>query len=200
MIDIQQILRLHHETVERWHSTDIDQPYTGVYGLVCEQHAFNYQLWHEEDIARSPTASDEELASVKRAIDRFNQQRNDWIEKVDQWIVGDLLESRVSPAPDAPRNTETPGSAIDRLSILALRIYHLREQTSRTDVDDAHLRSVNQKIGVALAQRQDLSRSLSELLDDIYAGTKRHGTYHQMKMYNDPTLNPEIYARHRKAG
>ena len=200
MIDIDQILELHRRTVDRWHHEPIDQPYESVYGLICEQHSFNFQLWHQEDIARSPTASDEEIAKVKRAIDGFNQQRNDWIEKIDEWIVADLDEKGIQADPAMSRNTETPGSAIDRLSIMALRLYHLDEQAQRGDATPELVASVNQKIAVGFAQRQDLSQSLHELLTDIYAGRKQHGTYRQMKMYNDPRLNPQIYNARRKAG
>ena len=200
MIDVERILEIHRDAVIRWHEEPLDQPYTGVYGLVCEQHSFNYQLWHQEDIARSPTATDEEIARVKRSIDGFNQQRNDWIERIDEWIVADLQGQGIEPTADASRNTETPGSAIDRLSIMALRLYHLDEQAQRTDAEQDLIASVNRKIAVGLAQQRDLSKSLGELLADIYAGRKQHGTYRQMKMYNDPRLNPQIYNAHRRAG
>ena len=200
MIDVDQVLELHRDTVIRWHDEPIDQPYDSVYGLVCEQHSYNFQLWHQEDIARSPTASDEEIAKVKRAIDGFNQQRNDWIEKVDEWIVADLDGKGIRTDSSVPRNTETPGSAIDRLSIMALRLYHLDEQAQRNDATPDLIASVNRKIAVGLAQQRDLSQSLSELLTDIYNGRKRHGTFRQMKMYNDPRLNPQIYNARRKAG
>lgn len=201
MIDVDRVLQIHHETVVRWHEHDIEQRFHGVYGLICQQHAFNFRLWHEEDIARSPDATDQEIAQVKRNIDKLNQQRNDWIEKIDEWLLGDLAERRVAPLSDARKNTETPGSAIDRLSIMSLRLYHLNEQASRSNVDEALIASVNQKITIGLAQLRDLAQSLRELLADIYSGHRRHGTYQQMKMYNDPQLNPYLYnARHRKAG
>ena len=101
--------------------------------------------------------------------------------------------SGVDVLDDAPMNTETPGCTIDRLSILALRVYHLREQLERDDVSQEHLDSVQQKIAICLLQRDDLKKSLSQLLDDIFAGRKRHRTYRQFKMYNDPTLNPYLY-------
>ena len=200
MINVERILEIHRDTVIRWHAEPLDQPYDGVYGLVCEQHSYNFQLWHQEDIARSPTASDPEIAQVKRSIDRFNQQRNDWIEKIDEWIVADLQHQAIEPDTGACQNTETPGSAIDRLSIMALRLYHLDEQARRTDADSDLIASVNHKIAIGLAQLGDLSKSLSELLADIYTGRKRHGTYRQMKMYNDPRLNPQIYKARRRAG
>ncbi len=193
MIEVKQVNQLHEEAVRRWHVQSIDNPYQGVWSIIGKQHSYNFLLWHEEDVARSPEASDRRIADVKRSIDRYNQQRNDWIEKIDDWLAGHLAELRVAPSQTAPLNTETPGSAIDRLSILALRIYHLREQLERSDVAPAHQESVQNKLAVCLIQQQDLSHSLQELLQDIRAGRKRHRTYRQFKMYNDPTLNPYLY-------
>src|SRR5262245_20532850 len=201
MMDIHRIQRLHTETVERWHQQSIDNPYEGVYTIVCKQHSFNLLLWHEEDVARSPDVPDRRIAEVKRAIDRYNQQRNDWIEKLDDWLTGQLAESRVAAAIDAPLNTETPGSVLDRLSILALRIYHLEEQRDRPEVEQPHRDAVAGKLAICLAQQADLAQSLTELLGDIQVGRKRHRTYRQLKMYNDPALNPYLYqAQPRRAG
>ena len=193
MIDVRRVNQLHRETVQRWHRQPIDNPYEGIWSIVCRQHSFNFLLWHEEDIARSREVPDQRIAEVKRAIDRYNQQRNDWIEKIDDWLTGHLAEARIAAAADAPLNTETPGSAIDRLSILSLRTYHLEEQLARDDVDQRHLELSRHKLSVCRMQQQDLSDSLTQLLDDIVAGRKRHRTYRQLKMYNDPTLNPYLY-------
>lgn len=195
--DVNQIVNLQTETVARWHQEPIDNPYDGILSTICAQHQFNYLLWHEEDIARSRDVTDAEIARVKRSIDRYNQQRNDGIEKVDDQIA-ETLESIGVSAEDAPLNTETPGSAIDRLSIMALRIFHLKEQLDRDDVDQEHFDSVARKIAVCQLQQNDLMNSLSELLDDIFSGRKRHRTYRQFKMYNDPTLNPYLYASNAK--
>lgn len=197
MLDVKRVNQLQLEAVERWHHQAIDNPYQGVWSIICKQHSFNFLLWHEEDIARSKDVSDTRIAEVKRAIDGYNQQRNDWIEKIDDWLSGYLAESRIAAAADATLNTETPGSVIDRLSIQALRIYHLREQLDRNDVDEQHLDSVQQKIAKCLLQHHDLSNSLQQLVDDIANGRKRHQTYRQFKMYNDPSLNPALY---KKAG
>ena len=193
MIDVGRINQLQRETIERWHQESITNPYVGIWSIICTQHSFNFLLWHEEDIARSRDVPDRRIAEVKRAIDGYNQQRNDWIEKIDDWLTGHLAEARVAAATDAPLNTETPGSVIDRLSILALRIYHLQEQLAREDVDASHLDLIRQKLGICLAQQQDLSTSLTQLLQDISTGRKRHRTYRQLKMYNDPSLNPYLY-------
>ena len=201
MIDVRHVTDLHLKMVIRWHEQDIDNPYDGVLGLVCQQFSYNFHLWHEEDTARSPDVGDARIARVKRAIDRLNQQRNDWIEKIDNWIAAELARRDVSPPPDAPLNTETPGSVIDRLSILALRIYHLQEQAQRRDVAPGHVQSVLQKLAVCLQQHDDLSVALSQLLTELLAGRKRHKTYRQLKMYNDPALNPYLYqAKKRLAG
>ena len=192
-IDVNAICQLHQDTVESWHHQEVDNPYDGLLSVVCQQHQFNFLLWHEEDIARSPDVGDKKIAAVKRAIDGYNQKRNDWIEKIDDWITGQLMELRIAPATDAKQNTETPGSAMDRLSIMSLRIYHMLEQLERTDASDSHLDSVRQKLARCYEQKTDLANSLTELLGDIYAGRKQHKTYRQFKMYNDPNLNPYLY-------
>ena len=193
MIDVAAVVALHRDMVVRWHSHEVDNPYDGFLGLVCRQCSFNYLLWHEEDIARSPDVNDAEIARVKRSIDRYNQQRNDAIEQLDDWITAKLAELNIVPRSDARQASETAGSVIDRLSILALRIYHLQEQTERADASPQHIESVQRKLAIALAQHDDLSQSLAELVDDIFSGHRRHKTYRQMKMYNDPALNPYLY-------
>ncbi len=194
MINVEHINKLQRDTVDRWHNEPIDNPFGGLEATICKQHSFNFQLWHQEDIARSRDVSDAQIAEVKRAIDGFNQQRNDWIEKVDDQITAMLKLKDITVSHDAPLNTETPGSAIDRLSIMALRVYHLREQLERTDADQQHRETVENKLAVCLMQQADLSQSLQALLNDIFAGKKKHRTYRQNKMYNDPTLNPYLYA------
>ena len=194
---VAELTQLQIETVARWHHEAICNPYQGIRQLVCTQHEYNYRLWHEEDTARSPTANDQEIANVKRAIDKLNQARNDMIEKVDDAITEKLCQAGVMPAADATSNTETAGSAIDRLSIMALRLYHYREQFERDDLDAEQRERVNARIVLCEQQHADLSHSLQQLLDDIFAGRKQHKTYRQMKMYNDPSLNPAIYGSGR---
>lgn len=192
-IDADSIVNLQQELVARWHEQDIENPYTGFLGLVCQQHEFNYRLWHEEDVARSPSVSDTEIAQVKRAIDKLNQQRNDMIEKLDDSITVRLHDANVMAADTAPINTETAGSTIDRLSIMSLRLYHYEEQLHRTDADGDHKAKVAERIAICRLQHSDLTFALSQLLDDLFAGRKQHKTYRQFKMYNDPSLNPAIY-------
>lgn len=201
MIDVKQVTQLHRETVALWHDSPVSNPYSSLMEIVCKQHSFNFLLWHEEDIARSRDVGDARIAEVKRSIDGYNQNRNDWIEKIDDWITEYLQQNLIQAPSSAQLNTETPGSVIDRLSILALRIYHLNEQAERADASPEHIESVQRKIAVCLLQHDDLSISLEQLLGDIGAGRKRHLTYRQFKMYNDPTLNPYLYqAQSRKAG
>ncbi len=196
---------MQEDCVVRWHREPIDNPFAtectsdSLFATACQQHQFNFLLWHEEDIARSPDVSDSKIAEVKRNIDRFNQQRNDWIEKIDDWITADLVAKKIQCPIDAKLNTETPGSAMDRLSIMSLRIFHLNEQLSRPDVDQQHLEKVNVRLTVCRLQQKDLGQSLGELLIDIYSCTKRHRTYRQMKMYNDPTLNPYLYGNSKSS-
>jgi hypothetical protein len=201
MIDVKQITALHRTTTQLWHQQEIANPHRDLLYVVCEQHKFNYLLWHEEDIARSRDVGDQKIAAVKRAIDGYNQKRNDAIEKIDDYLKQQLDGRGIVPAEIAKLNTETPGQAIDRLSILALRIYHMDEQLERPDVDQAHLASVRGKLEILHTQHDDLSASLQELLTDIFAGRKRLKLYRQFKMYNDPTLNPYLYQTPlRKAG
>ena len=200
MIDVDEVMKLHAMTVAEWHNQPISNDYTGFLGLVCQQHIYNFELWHQEDIARSPEVGDAEIAQVKRRIDKFNQQRNDAIEKLDD-AISDMLQKNPVPLKSGARqNTETAGSVVDRLSIMALRLYHYEEQIERSDVDQKHLEKVTARIQLCREQQRDLAQGLRELLADIFAGAKRHKTYRQMKMYNDATLNPYLYQQKKTVG
>lgn len=200
MINVQEITDLHAHTVALWHTQDVANPYSGLLSLVCQQHSYNYLLWHEEDVARSPDVGDARIAQVKRAIDGYNQKRNDGIEKLDAFFLQVLAEQKIEPQPGARQNTETPGSAIDRLSILSLRRYHMQEQVDRTDASDEHREKARTRLAVCNDQHRDLSQSLVELLEDIFAGRKRLKVYFQFKMYNDPTMNPYLYGKEQPKG
>jgi hypothetical protein len=195
MLNAAEIVELQSTTVADWHRSPLDNSYEGLLGLVCQQHQFNYQLWHQEDIARSPDVSDAQIANVKRAIDRLNQLRNDWIERLDDWLTRTLDERQIQPMAGAKQNSETPGSIIDRLSILALRIYHLEEQLERADIDQEHFQKVQQRLAICRVQQSELATCLAELWEAITRGELRHRTYRQFKMYNDPTMNPYLYQR-----
>jgi hypothetical protein len=193
MIDVKQITALHKGTTRLWHRQEIENNQRELLHAVCEQHRFNFLLWHEEDIARSKDVGDAKIAEVKRAIDGYNQKRNDAIEKVDDYLKRQLELRGIVPAANAKLNTETPGQAIDRLSILALRIYHMEEQLERTDATPEHLATVRGKLEILYIQHDDLTAALQELLSDIFAGRNKLKLYRQFKMYNDPTLNPYLY-------
>ena len=201
LLDVPAVVALHRRLVALWHDQPEAAPFDpGLMGTIARQHRFNFLLWHEEDKARCPEASDAQIAAVKRAIDAYNQKRNDWMERIDDGITEELARRRVVPRPEARPRTETPGSAIDRLSILSLRIYHLEEEAARPDATPEHLESVQEKLAVCLAQLDDLAEALAVLLEDILEGRVRHKTYRHLKMYNDPELNPYLYRVRRKAG
>jgi len=194
LLNVLEITRMQDETTDRWHRLvpPLPPPSATLPDLVIAQHRANFDLWHEEDKARDPGASDSEIASVKRSIDRLNQYRNDLIEKIDLQLIS-VLEDVMRPSSDAPLHSETPGMMIDRLSILALKIFHTREQAERTDAGDAHRQKNTERLEILLEQRSDLAVALDALLRDAAEGHRRFKLYRQMKMYNDPELNPVIY-------
>ena len=147
--------------------------------------------WHYEDIIRDPHLNPVEGMQLKHRIDRSNQDRTDLVEQIDAYFR--QLFSDVTPLPDATINTESPAWAIDRLSILAVKIYHMREQAERLDATEEHRRKCAAKLAVLLEQQKDLSTAIDQLLDDIKAGRKYMKVYKQMKMYNDTDTNPVLY-------
>ncbi|MBR1464699.1 MAG: DUF4254 domain-containing protein [Prevotella sp.] len=147
--------------------------------------------WHFEDIIRDPHINPEEALLLKRRIDRSNQDRTDLVEQIDSYFRQKYSEVKVLP--DARINTESPAWAVDRLSILALKIYHMREQAERTDATEEHRLKCRQKLNVLLEQQVDLSTAIDQLLEDIETGRKYMKVYRQMKMYNDPATNPVLY-------
>ena len=179
--------------VAHWHDVEPAHAEEGLGGRICDLHRFNFLLWHEEDIARSPDVTDARIAQVKRAIDRYNQARNDAIEKVDDWLIEELGRRGIAAAADAPAATETPGSAIDRLSILQLRRFHMREQVERADATQEHREKAASRLVVLDMQRDHLTAALGRLLAEIFAGQRPLRVFRQMKMYNDPTMNPYLY-------
>ncbi len=162
--------------------------------LVASQHRANFDLWHIEDEARAPGASDTELAEVKRRVDQTNQRRNDLAEELDRVLLA-WLEARNLPDPAAPLHSESPGLMIDRLSILALKIYHTREETKRADASQDHLERNRLRLAILEEQRADLANCLDALWRQTLAGARRFKLYRQLKMYNDPALNPAIYGK-----
>ena len=166
--------------------------------LVSMQHYVNFELWHQEDMARDPDAPDSKIAAVKRSIDVLNQRRNDMIEQIDQYLLDVLQSKKIKFTSETEMNSETPGSIIDRLSINALKIYHMDEEIQRADVPDEHRKKCSKKLSVLNEQRNDLKNCLDKLLADLSSGRKRLKIYHQMKMYNDENLNPILYQKVKK--
>ncbi len=181
----------------RW--DDVDRPLENPYEpgtldrLLYHKCWIDTVQWHLEDIIRNPEIDPAEALKIKRRIDRSNQERTDMVEYVDSYLLDKYKE--IVPAPDARLNTETPAWAVDRLSILALKLYHMARETRRTDVDEAHRAACRQKLDVLRLQQADLSQAIEELIEDIEAGRKFMKTYKQMKMYNDPALNPVLYGK-----
>jgi len=161
---------------------------------VARQHRANFDLWHIEDEARAPGASDAALADVKRRIDRTNQLRNDLAEELDRWLM-EWLATQGLPAASAPLHSESPGLMIDRLSIQALKIYHTREEAERPDAPEGHDARNLERLAVLKEQRADLAGCLEALWQGTLNGTRRFKLYRQLKMYNDPLLNPAIYRK-----
>lgn len=159
---------------------------------VCRQHRANFELWHIEDEARRPGATDAEMAEVKRRVDRTNQRRNDLAEKLDLFLLAHL-EPFGLPDPTAELHSESPGLMIDRLSILALKIFHTREETLRSDVDHEHVERNEARLRILLEQRRDLANCLDRLWEQVGRCKRRFKLYRQLKMYNDPSLNPAVY-------
>ena len=148
--------------------------------------------WPLEDIIRDPHIDPVEALNLKRRIDRSNQDRTDLVEQIDSYFR--MIYNDVKPLADATINTESPAWAVDRLSILALKIYHMKEQVDRSDASDEHIDKCQKKLNVLLEQQVDLGTAIDQLLDDIKAGRKYMKVYRQMKMYNDPSTNPILYA------
>ena len=147
--------------------------------------------WHFEDIIRDPEINPAEALTLKRRIDKSNQDRTDLVEQIDTYFRE--LYAGVKALPDATINTESPAWAVDRLSILYLKIFHMKEQVERTDADQTHVQKCQAKLDVLLEQRKDLSTAIDQLLADIESGKKYMKVYRQMKMYNDPSTNPVLY-------
>lgn len=159
---------------------------------VARQHRANFDLWHIEDEARAPGASDAKIAAVKRRIDRTNQLRNDLAEALDRALL-DMLTPRGLPNAAAPLHSESPGLIIDRLSILALKIFHTREEAERPGAPPGHSERNQERLAILIEQRGDLASCLDDLWQQTLAGQRRFKLYRQLKMYNDPALNPAIY-------
>jgi hypothetical protein len=196
MLSADAIIGLHDELTRTWHLNDsADGSATGVWlQAVAQQHRANFDLWHIEDEARVPSASDAQIAQVKRRIDRTNQLRNDLAEALDSALIG-WLSTQNLPNENAALNSESPGLMIDRLSILALKIYHTREETERSGAEPGHRERNLDRLEILQNQRGDLAGCLDALWRETLAGTRQFKLYRQLKMYNDPSLNPAVYRK-----
>jgi len=194
MLDAFSLARVQDEMTRAWHGAEsaaAGSDLTGVMALTLAQHRANFDLWHEEDKARDPGATDAEITAVKHAIDGLNQRRNDLVEKIDELLLTLAGEQNQ----DAPLNSETPGLMIDRMSILALKIYHTAEEARRETATEAHRDKNAARLAVLEEQRNDLAGCLDALWSEVQKGKRRFKLYRQMKMYNDPELNPVVYGR-----
>lgn len=200
MTFVEKCNKIFQDTTEAYHvKDDIDavfqQPYEAgsIEAELAKKNWIDAVQWHLEDIIRDPNIDPVAALALKRRIDRSNQDRTDLVEKIDSWFREYYKD--VQPLKDATINTESPAWAIDRLSILALKIYHMQQEVARKDASAEHIARCNAKLAVLLEQRVDLSTAIGQLLDDIAAGRKYMKVYQQMKMYNDPATNPVLYGK-----
>ena len=196
----EQANDIFNKTIDDYHLTDnVDEPIRNPY----ERGTIEFDLylknwidtvqWHLEDIIRDPAIDPVAALALKRRIDRSNQERTDLVEQIDSYFY--TMYSDTQPTDSATINTESPAWAVDRLSILALKIYHMQEQVRRTDATDEHKAKCQAKLDILLQQRADLSLAIDQLLDDFANGRKYMKVYRQMKMYNDPATNPVLYKK-----
>ncbi|QNI35503.1 DUF4254 domain-containing protein [Edaphobacter albus] len=196
MLDAPSITRIHDAANQEWHRSPStqDEPLQTLEQIIRAQHQANFSLWHEEDKARDPEATDPQIATVKRSIDRLNQRRNDLMERIDTTLLAHF-HAALTDHPNSRLHSETPGMMIDRLSILSLKIFHTEEETQRTTATEEHRQRNRERLQLLQEQRSDLARALDTLFEDITHGRTRFKLYRQMKMYNDPDLNPAIYGK-----
>ncbi|MBQ9362771.1 MAG: DUF4254 domain-containing protein [Bacteroidaceae bacterium] len=196
----QQAVPIFDKVIRDYHFTDdvnqqINNPYemgTIEYYLYIKAWIDTVQ-WHLEDLIRDPQIDPVDALRLKRRIDKSNQDRTDIVEMIDAYFLTTYQD--IKQLPDATINTESPAWAVDRLSILALKIYHMKEQVNRKDASEAHVAVCQKKLAVLLEQQKDLSTAIDQLLADIEAGRKFMKVYKQMKMYNDPSTNPVLYGK-----
>jgi hypothetical protein len=193
--------KIFEQSIIDYHKTDnvdaiINNPYPSsvlLEHLLYHKNWIDTVQWHLEDIVRNPTIAPAEGLALKRRIDASNQERTDMVEYIDSYFLAQYKDAPLDP--DAGINTESPAWAIDRLSILALKIYHMQAEANRKDASAEHIIACTEKSAVLLEQQRDLSKAIDELLEDISKGKKFMKVYKQMKMYNDPSLNPVLYGK-----
>jgi hypothetical protein len=194
IIDVSAISVLHRASIVAWKASEVVLSAMDFLALVEQNHAFNYKLWHAEDKARREDKGYAFVYHAKREIDGYNQQRNDCMEKMDE-VIWTQLNPTTSER--CPVHSETPGMMIDRLSILALKQYHMAEQVKRDDVDSTHRQSCFEKCERIQAQQAQLTQCLDDVLHEVEHHTRTFRLYRQFKMYNSTKLNPELYLSER---
>jgi hypothetical protein len=192
MIDIDLILALQKKCITDWHTEVILTQNELPWKYIEENNHYNFLLWHEEDIARIKDIDPLRMVNAKRNIDKFNQLRNNAIEKIDEWMLTFLAVNNDSKL---AMHSETPGMMMDRLSIMALKRYHMFEETTRLDASIEHKSKCSYKVMVLDEQISDLANCLRQVLQQLYMGELKLKVYRQFKMYNDPELNPQLYKR-----
>lgn len=188
----QEIFLLQQNCIAQWKNEGLTYSQQSFLALVEENHAFNFQLWNAEDRARRDDQGFEYVYRAKREIDGFNQQRNNRMEAMDAWLYEHLKPSNCA---DCSVHSETPGMIIDRLSILSLKVFHMELQTQRQEVTAEHRQQCLYKLAILREQQQQLQHCLIELFGEVQRGRRRFRVYHQFKMYNDPSLNPQLYGQ-----
>lgn len=197
ILSATEITEQHDRLTVLWHDQQPAMPAESLgefLDTVIAQHLSNFELWHTEDKARAPQVSDHDLAEIKHAIDRINQRRNDLAEGCDMALLN-YLRTLNLPNPKAELNSESPGLIIDRLSILALKIFHTTEEIRRPDAPAGHAERNQKRLEILKEQRGDLASCLDRLWQQTLAGERRFKLYRQLKMYNDPALNPSVYGQ-----
>lgn len=200
MLSASECYRIFSRSIHDYHVHDnvdasVVNPFpTGSFeALLYEKNWIDTVQWHLEDVIRKPDIDPGEGLAIKRRIDRSNQLRTDTVEKMDDYFLEQF--SGVVPKKEARMNSETPAWLLDRMSILMLKIYHMEEQTLRTDVSEEHISRCNDKLGLLLEQKSDMTEAYDQLIKDIWEGNRKFKVYRQVKMYNDSSLNPMLYNR-----
>jgi hypothetical protein len=214
-LSARTITDLHDQSNKAWHQLLLERPVSAQHidplvqadpeiagdlflSTVNAQHLANFRLWHVEDLARVRSAADSDIANAKRAVDKINQQRNDLAEQVDALLLTSLGEADQHST--APLHSETPGMMIDRLSILSLKQYHTQEEIERVDAPPGHADRNWERLRILESQISDLASCLDQMWRTVETGERRFKVYRQLKMYNDPTLNPALYNEQRVRG
>ena len=199
MLSSADSYKVFQHSIDDYHVADnVDTPSKNPYpagsfeALLYAKNWIDTVQWHLEDIIRLPDINPVEGIAIKRRIDKSNQDRTDLVEKVDDYFLEQFRN--VTPAPQARINSETPAWLLDRMSILMLKIYHMKEQTERKDATPEHIAKTKTKLNVLLEQQHDMALAFDEMMEDIGSGKRRFKVYRQMKMYNDASLNPMLYA------